>query len=386
MKHRICTLSILVWMCVLLGACQEEMESRSFISKFRLLGIQSNPAEAAAGDYVEVRGIFAPVEGQSASVAWVLMDTQQIAALDDMLPDDIDQYTDEQLAAWLASIMSEDTDGSVQNAMLSEPAYRVIVSPVDALSGIAVLPSQHVEISSSLVLLMRAFGQAEGVPLYMLACSNGEIDEAALQRIISNLSDTQELGELESACVGEESAAIAAYKTLNLYIPAASEYDALSTPNQNPVVDTFQIDEISHAQGTEPGETGSVLCEGKEGCRDPVTFRVSLTKSSYEYYQGYDRRRNEMEKTFVSWFSNGGEFAGSRIRSNDAQFAVNAMEDGDEARLDARLADENESHWFEVEWMPPVEGGVFDLWIVANDLRGGVGHARYLIRADAPNY
>lgn len=386
MTPRICIPLLWILGCVLLGACQDEMESRSFISKFRLLGIQATPPEATSGDRVEVRGIFSPVSGKAANVAWITFDTQWLESLSAILPADIGQYSNKELQTLMTTLMPPGDTETPGSSSVLQPEYKVIVTPINPQTGIAVLPEENIVISPALIAMMRLLEQTSGFPLYVLGCSNGVLDETTLLQMVSSLTDTQQLGFLEDTCKGDDVEAIAAHKTINLYIPNGDPYDAQSPQNQNPVIDTFQIDQITHTANTPPAATGTVMCESEDGCRDPVEFRVSLTKDSFQYYQGYTRRQNELEKIFVSWFSNGGEFDNARIRSNDAQFAVNAMEAGNETELNAHLADPQQEHWFIVKWMPPVKGGTFDLWIVANDLRGGIGYARYQIYADAPNY
>ena len=376
---------MLAVLCTIMAACNDDTEKRSFISKFRILGIQANPPEAVTGDNVEVLGIFAPKVGHAASVAFVTLDTGWIAELDAVLPENVEQYSAAQLQALLDSLLAESGVDSVSASNLLVPQFKVVTVPVNADTGLAILPAENIVISPSLVAIMKLLGQTEGIPLYLLACSNGVIDEAALLESTRQLTNSQEIGSLETTCRGVDVSAIAAFKTLNIRIPDDSKTVA-DDVNANPQIKLFQIEETLHLPNTPPGETGTMVCEGSDGCRDPFRFRVAVHKSDFQYYQGFSRRENEMEKMFVSWFSNGGELAPSRIRSDNAQTAADAMADGDIAKMDELLKDTAPFNWFTVEWLPPVEGGVFDLWVVANDLRGGVGYARYQIRADAGNY
>lgn len=385
MKQRLCLSFILALLCMSLPACQEDMESRSYISKFRILGVQTSPPEAVAGDSVEVRGIFAPVEGQAATVAFVTVDTQWIAQLGSVLPDNVAEMTDAELQdlAGALLIMQGMTDSDAAEVLV--PEFKVVVAPVDETTGLAVLPAENLVISPALIAIMRLLGQTEALPLYLLACSNGTINEASLLNMVENLTDSQEIGALGTACQGSDATSLAAYKAVNIHIPDGTTADTEAL-NSNPRIQSFRIEKTVHAPNTLPGVTGRVLCEGEDGCRDPFQFQVSVYKDDFQFFQGYERRENEMEKMFVSWFSNGGEFGNSRIRSDDAQIASDAMKSGDSTALDEILADSERKHWFTVDWLPPVEGGIFDLWVVVNDLRGGVGYARYHISADAPNY
>ena len=387
MKKRLCITCIIAVLCTLAAACQDDTEKRSFISKFRILGIQATPPEAVTGDNIEVRGIFAPKPGHDANVAFVTLDTGWIAELDNLLPENVDQYSAAELQTLLESLLAENSVDNIAASDLLVPRFKVMTAPVDPGSGLAVLPSENIIISRALVAIMKLLGQTNGIPLYLLACSNGVIDETALLEGTQTLSSSQEIGDLETACHGNNATAIAAFKTLNISIPDAIT-NGLTTDdlNANPQINLLQIEDVIHSPNSPPGETGTMVCEGTDGCRDPFTFRVAVFKKDFQYFEGFSRRENEMEKMFVSWFSNGGEMSSSRIRSNDAQTAADAMADGDIARMDELLAANSNYNWFTVDWLPPIKGGTFDLWVVVNDLRGGVGYARYRIKADAGNY
>ena len=389
MKHQSCIPGCITVLCMLLAisqmACNEDMESRSLITKFRVLGVQTNPPEAVVGDSIEVRGIYAPVAGQSANVAFVTVDTQWIAALASFLPSNVDQLSEAELQALFESVASQNGLDPTAAANLLMPEFKVIVVPVDATTGVATLPAENIVISAPLVAILKLLGQTSGLPLYMVACSNGTIDEAAIQRSANNLTNSQEIGNLESACIGNDASAIASFKTIEIRVPDGTAKDA-DPLNQNPRVRVFQIEKTTHPPDSPPGDTGTIICESTDGCRDAKEFRVAVDKADFQYFHGFSREENEMEKMFVSWFATGGEFGADRIRSEDAQAAADAMSDHDKAKLDQILADDTRPHWFTVEWMPPVAGGDFDLWVVVNDLRGGVGYARYHISVQAPNY
>ncbi|MBN2719033.1 MAG: hypothetical protein JXX14_24510 [Deltaproteobacteria bacterium] len=394
MKHRLCIPCPFAVSCMLLAvcvfsacfsACNEEMESRSFISKFRILGVQASPPEAVVGDRIELRGVFAPVAGETANVAFVTVDTQWIAGLSSILPDNVDQLSQAELQTLLTSMAAQAGIDSADAAGMLVPQFAVTVSPVDAVTGVAVLPADNVVVSPALVAMMKLLGQTDGLPVYLLACSNGVIDEAALRQSAGALSNAQQIGDLEAACQGPNASALASYKTLNIRINDENAVNG-DDLNTNPQITVFLFNDTVHPPNATPGETGKVVCEGADGCRDPITLRVAVSKDDFQYYEGFERRENEMEKMFVSWFANGGEFSTDRIRSDDAGAAVEAMTNGNEASLDALLANPARKHWFTVDWRPPVEGGLIDLWVVVNDLRGGVGYAQYRVSAEAPNY
>ncbi len=384
MKHRFCVPISVAVLLMLLAACQEEMESRSFISKFRILGVQASPPAAVTGDNIEVRGVYAPVANVSARVAFVTVDTQWIAALGAFLPENVDEYSEAELTALLEGFAASGQTSTADAMELLVPQFKVIVRDVDPASGVALLPAENIVVSPALVAVMKLLGQTTGLPLYMLGCSNGTIDEAALLRQVSDLTGSQEIGDMESACAGANATAIASFKTLNILFE--NDTTAIDTRNENPTIRVFQFDKTIHPPDTPPLDTGKVVCESKDGCRDPIEMKVAVFKEDFQFFEGYSRQQNEMENMFVSWFSDGGEFSSDRIRSDDARAAVDAMADGNVAGMNAILADPGRTHWFTVDWLPPVEGGTFNLWVVVNDLRGGVGYARYRISAEAPNY
>ncbi|MBN2528138.1 MAG: hypothetical protein JXR76_17230 [Deltaproteobacteria bacterium] len=388
MKHRLCLPFIVAVLCMSLPACQEDMESRSFVSKFRVLGVQTTPPEAIAGDAVAVSGIFAPVKGQAASVAFVTVDTEWIAqTLGPILPDNVDTFTTAELKELMNALMSlqgQTSEAAAPQDVLT-PQFKAVVVPVNDVTGVATLPAENLPISPALIAVMKLLEQDGGLPVYLLACSNGTIDTRKLLGDVNHLTDSQAIGDLGAACKGPNATALVAFKAVNIRLAgdSAANTDPL---NLNPRIQTFQIEKKTHPPNSPPGETGKMICKGTDGCRDPFRFQVSVHKEDFQYFQGFERRENEMEKMFVSWFSNGGEFSNSRIRSDDAQVAADAMMAGNSAPLDQILADPQRNHWFAVDWLPPVEGGVFDVWIVVNDLRGGIGYARYKIRAQARNY
>jgi hypothetical protein len=316
------------------------------ISKFRILGVRAEPAELVADTPVEVTALFAVPQAESENP--VALDAQVAFITLNPLAD-LTAVTD------LADLLT---------------IRLVAVDP----SGEARTGGDDLSFSQDLLDRMTLlFG--DQLPVYLLACNGGTIDIGILQEAMREVlatMDTPALAILETACTGDGAAPIVSFKQIPIFQPADTEVDTPPVgPNGNPSLFLLGIDGLFEtAQPFSP-----IRCEGADGCREPVEFKVELTSESFEYYRDWSGAlRNELETMYLSFFADGGEFGNARIRSDHAQAAQQIAADG-------RIAEEveffSDPHLFTVEWLPPREGGHIHLWIVAHDLRGGAGWAQY---------
>ncbi len=330
---------------IALAGCNAEMESRSMVSKFRILAVRAEPAELVADTPVEVTALFAVPRGESSPP--LALDAQVAFITLNPLAD-LTAVTD------VADLLT----------------IRLVA--VDE-SGEARTGGDDLSFTQNLLDKMTLlFG--DQLPVYLLACNGGTIDIGILQEAMREVlatMDTSSLAILETACTGDGAVPIVSFKQIPIFRPADEEDPPVTGPNTNPSLFLLGIDGLFEtAQPFSP-----IVCEGADGCREPVEFQVELTAESFEYYRDWSGAlRSELETMYLSFFADGGEFGNARIRSDHAQAAQEIAADG-------RIAEEVEffadPHLFTVEWLPPREGGRVHLWIVAHDLRGGAGWAQY---------
>ncbi|MBN2804297.1 MAG: hypothetical protein JXR91_14475 [Deltaproteobacteria bacterium] len=317
---------------------------RSQISKFRLLGIRAEPVEIIADTQITLKALFAAP----------------------FLKDDKPFIFNAQ-AAWIIMNPASLTPGSL-------PEFIINVTDVNK-NGESILDSNNLNFPKELINFIVDSGNSSSLtfPVYLLGCNNGKIDTDAARDAILDIGQKTDLSLLEKACTGKDSQSLSAFKNLTIFDSKNDNKD-ISSLNHNPQIDKLLSE--------------TIICEGSDGCREPKAIKIALTPESFEYYYDYfGELRNEMEDIYVDWYSDGGEFSFSRVRSEDS---VKALETRDKGYIDSHgnftLQINEDSHWFNVTWLPPVEGGTFKLWATVRDLRGGIGWKQYTLKAIAPDY
>ncbi len=352
-----------------LTGCIEDMEAISQVSKFRVLGIQADPPELAPGESTQIRALFADPQEKGVTVMWFPM--EGLITPSSMTSSQLD-------LAWF-------------------PAVTEVVNGIAGYGSIMAVPLDYLDdlpknkCSDEADENWREDSACKRtITMLVLACAGGEIDpqitsavgniQTAWEQFLANeitsqemesiiaaayvamegtLGSFEEMNDIEALCRGEDAEAIISTKTFRVSFSdhknAVPQIDSLSMK----IGDAWTV----NTPLPTPGEPPVFTCDGENGCRDGVGIRVLLTPDSFQTYlkKEFDVWKTEDERTYVSWFTDGGNFDADRSGNNGE-------------------ADDP----FEVTWIPPKEGGVFTLWAVSHDIRGGVDWKRYTISAVVP--
>ncbi len=329
---------------ILTNACTPDMEMRSEITKFRILGIQAEPAQIIADIPINLKALFAVPKSSDAKKKLILNAE----------------------AAWV-------TVDPSSLSLANNPKYIIKISKITN-NGETVFNSPDFIFKKQLIDNLFTLGGDSklSIPVYILGCNNGKIDAEILKTKLADINVPTDLAAIEKACKGKNATANTTFKTLDIFVPDNNNPDIKI--NTNPVIDKLLSNKI--------------ICTGKDGCRDPVNLKLSLTPDSFEYFLDFSHNlRNEMEDMYVDWYSDGGEFSASRIRSEDSVTALEAKKNG---YLDSEnnyiLDIKPDSHWFNITWLPPVAGGNFHMWVTVRDIRGGISWKQFTLTASAPDY
>ncbi len=355
-----------------LTGCIEDMEAISQVSKFRVLGIQADPPELAPGESTQIRALFADPQERGVTVMWFPM--EGLITPSSMMSSQLD-------LVWFPAV-TEVTNGIASyGSIMAVPPDYLDDLPKNTCSDEGAEADENWQEDSACKRI---------VTMLILACAGGEIDpqitsaigsiQTALEQFQAEEITSQELesiitaafltmegtlgsfeamNDIEALCRGEDAEAIISTKTFGV---SFSEHK-----NAVPRIDSLALkigDEWTvNTPWTEPGEPPVFTCDGENGCRDGAEIRAYLTPDSFQTYlkKEFDVWKTVDERTYISWFTDGGNF--------DADRSGNNGETDDP---------------FEVTWIPPREGGVFTLWAVSHDIRGGVDWKRYTISAVVP--
>jgi len=347
------------------AGCGEDLESISEISKFRVMAVQADPPDTRPEEPTTLRILWADPDGDGRPVRFF----------------------------WFA------VAGQLSPSSSFEEAGLVVgyCEPRTAAEGgdscrIGPLPEQVLE-DPSIEPLLRGNPDDPYLPVTVIvgACAGGELPD------VKALFESDELRDIESYCAGGEG--VLSFKSYRV-----SESPA---PNRNPqLVDMTFGDEPLRAFGETAGPDGGMdggmdagmdaqsappspglfVCEDNKGCRKGETLETRVTKESYQLYTviEYGEPVRKVESPYVSWFTTGGDFDADRSRAVAPTVAeVEEWLTGDFKDDPAA----GEAPWDPIDntWSPPRQGGVFELWAVAHDLRGGASWKKYLLEARVPD-
>ncbi len=352
-----------------LTGCIEDMEAISQVSKFRVLGIQADPPEIAPGESTQMRALFADPQELGITVMW--FPVEGLITPSSMASSQMD-------LVWFPAVTEVMNGIASYGSNIAVPSDYLNDLPTDKCSDEA---GENWREDSAC---------KKTVTMFILACAGGEIDpqitsaigsiQTALQQFLAKeitsaelesiitaafstmegtLGSFEEMNDIEALCQGEGAEAIISTKTFKV---SFSDHK-----NAVPQIDnlSLEIDDawIVNTPWTEPGEPPVFTCNGENGCRDGAEIHAYLTPDSFQTYlkKEFDVWKTVDERTYISWFTDGGNFDADRSGNNGE------VDDP-----------------FEVTWIPPRDGGVFTLWAVSHDIRGGVDWKRYTISAVVP--
>ena len=352
----------------LLG-CADDMEAISQVSKFRVLGIQADPPELAPGESTQMRALFADPQELGVTVMWFPMEGLITpSSMASSQPDlawfpNVTQVTNG--IASYGSIMAvpqnylddlpkdKCSDEADENWREDSACKKTVTMVVLACAGGEIDP----QITSAISSIQTALEQFDAKEITIQELES--IITAALAGMEETLGSFEEMNDIETLCQGEGAETIISTKTFGVSFSdhknAVPQIDSLSLK----IGDTWTV----NTPWSEPGEPPVFICDGENGCRDGAEIQAFLTPDSFQTYakKEFDAWKTVDERTYISWFTDGGNFDADRSGNNGE-------------------ADDP----FEVTWIPPEEGGVFTLWAVSHDIRGGVNWKRYTISALVP--
>lgn len=321
MTTRIALISVL--MAGVLLAC-DEMESISQITKFRVMGVQAEPPEIQPGQGTVLRVLYADPkgEGRDVQIFWA-------TCVGSFSPtDDLESGCE---PIWIPQLpLSASRGGDV---------YRILSTPTDILSAAADSGSQPDGGQKT------QGEEVTSVPVTVIVvlCAGGEFPD------LESFSAAGEIQLFKELCRGGDG--LVAVKTFRI--------SDSKVPNENPVIEkvTFEGELLSDDPDAGPAQ---YQCEKSSGCREQVDIEAYFTSESYQSYYDQLRRDDQKEDPYISWFITGGKFNTDRSRAADPPGPV------------------------PVEWKPPRYGGVYTMWAVAHDRRGGVSWKTYTVEATLP--
>ncbi len=342
----------LVVLGVFAGACSEQMEAISQITKFRVMGVQAEPPEIRPGEGTTLSVLFADPagEGRDVTVLWFtctgsISPTADIseegcepiwAPLIGKASDGADTYripfTDENILDKL--IENEDAGADKEDAGPDEAILPVTTIVVLCAGG--ALPSFDDDAFS---------GDIEG---FDELCQDGDGLVAVKTFKISN-SDMPNRNPVINRVVFEESPVQIDERDNSLDAGASdagsSDADAPDSPGMDAGIPLFE-------------------CEDSYGCREGAEIQAFLTQDSFQSYVDFEFGKrvepDPQEDPYISWFITGGKFSDDRSRTKEAPGP------------------------FMVDWIPPRDGGTFQMWAVAHDMRGGTSWRTFSLSAQVP--
>ncbi len=326
------TIALLLASLTLLG-CTDPMESVSQITKFRVMGIRAEPPEIRAGQGTTLEVLFADPKGEGREVEFFWLNCLGSLSMDADLESGCMPVSMPQLETFT-------NDGHI---------YSIPVTPPE------ILPRQ---------------GGVMPVTVVAVLCAGGEIvlDEEDLPE--------GEISSFDTMCQGGDG--LVAMKSFDI--------TSANTLNQNPVIEEAYFNRpTSHMPLTAEQDTeddpqmGYYECVDAQGCREGAPFEVYLTKDSFEPHTRWSLGDwiTTVEDPYISWF-----VAGVNPIGPTGQFIA------DRSRIVVPDSPEELPAWtpdpFDVHWVPPRDGGIFRVWAVARDMRGGMTWKSYLIQAVVP--
>ena len=252
--------ALLALLCLPLAACGGSGLAQPWqLDRLRILAVQAEPAEPRPGEQVSFQALYFLPDGTSLSLAtWFAclpdsadsfgcaVDPSLLEGLQDV---DLDSLTPEEQAALYAQLLEA---GLIGVEPLFAPTW---TAPADALDG---LDEQARLEGVSAIVNITAIPDADA--------QGGEVDSSEVE---------------------------IAYKRLPI--------SEASTPNHNPQVTGFLVDEAPVA----PGSTVEVLW-GQELHLEPLLSTDSIETYLYRTAEGVDEER--IEEPYATWYTEAGEF------------------------------------------------------------------------------
>jgi hypothetical protein len=326
--------AVLILSLVAATACQEDLENISQVTKFRVLAVQTDPPELNPGEATALNVLTADPAGNGRKVVGAGF------AVPGLITPSATEVSEEIPLFWTLA-PNEATAGVISFGSLGVPEE----------AG-SYIPPDDGEIDGQLK-----------VTAVILLCAGDGLDELALLDAFLQLAEGGDGGfgeslDLSDLCVqAGADEGLTAFKTFTITNRATED----PYRNDNPEIDYLLFDE-TELPTTVEGGLGVFQCTSSDGCRNGVALEGWLTAESYQQYLKLEFEQLEIvdERTYISWFTDGGKFDKDRSGSNEPLGP------------------------YEAEWRPPREGGAFAVWAVAHDIRGGVSWKIYSVEAIPP--
>jgi hypothetical protein len=306
----IATLTVLV-----ISGCFGEMDPISYISKFRVMGVQAEPPEVKPGEGTVLSVLFHDPADREVTVVWLTClglfspgsstPSEILGACDPVAPPAI----------------TEGSDG--------EATFEIPSTPTDLdLNLDAGVDDQPESVSFTVVVFMCAGGFPDG----------------GLPSIIPDVDDGMWDMDLDTLCAGGD----------YLVATKAVVISKSNNPNKNPEIDSVLL----NGEPISPDQP--YLCGADGACTSNIKVKAFLTEDSFQEYEDQFGEIQE-ESPYISWFVNSGRVSEDRSRASDP------------------VDPDSKGHgYFETTWKPKDSSGT-KLWLVAHDVRGGAVWQRYQI-------
>jgi hypothetical protein len=317
------TATIPILSLILLIGCNEPMEPVSTISKFRIMAIQADPPEIRPGEGTTHRVLFADPEGDGREVTLLW-----ITILAELTPSS--EITDD--------VIEKVIDFQVGTAAEGDDVYQVAPVDKDVLDDLE--EDETYKLATTVLSL----------------CAGGELPN---EDEIDEMTGFENLNDL---CKGGEG--LVAFKTFRI--------SKVDDNNRNTNPELFKVSfngNVLRDENEQPHSLSTALseetpptftCNTTAKCLDGAKIDAQMTESSFETFEQevLDEMEIREDAPFISWFVSGGELdeTHSRTASPPGPFKNN--------------------------WVPPLDGGTFTLWVVAHDIRGGTSWKQYTIGAE----
>jgi hypothetical protein len=298
----IATLTVLV-----ISGCFGEMDPVSYISRFRVMGVEAEPPEVKPGEGTVLRVLFHDPANRNVTVVW-------LTCLGLFSPGS--SATSEILGACVPVAPPAITEGSDGEATFEIPS-----TPTDlGLNLDAGIGEQPESVSFTVFVFMCA----------------GEFQDGGLPPMTPGLGDGMWDMDLQAICQGGDT--LTATKVVFI--------SNSNNPNKNPEIKDVLLD------GEPIFPDRPHLCGDDGACTSSIKIEASLTEASFQQYEDQFGDIQE-ESPYISWFVNSGRVSDDRSR---------ASEPAD--------PDDDGHGYFETTWKPRDSSGT-KLWLVVHDVRGG---------------